>query len=172
MWSAFIVHDQVYRGNSTRAGFFFLLRTHKTPHRRQTHPFQREDFCGIHIPSTRLQMLSHCSKSARESEGGGTSQHIVFTVYLHTNQPKSASASPGWDPCQFGPPLGSSHCQNGVLRANPLLLSVRTRNTPHRCQPVPVSQRHNSQATFPLAFAKAAYPNRPTPPEYMVAVLN
>ena len=39
-------------------------------------------------------------------------------VYLCTNQPTFASEEPRWDPWQLGPPLGSSHFQNGVCMSS------------------------------------------------------
>ena len=44
------------------------LRTRQNPLQALSPSLQGDDFCGIHSPPTWFQMLSHCTKSARESE--------------------------------------------------------------------------------------------------------
>ena len=74
-------------------------------------------------------------------------------------------------PCRLRPPSGSAHFSNGVLHVIPLLLSVRIPKS-QGARPNPLSQSHKRQAAkVSLAFAKTAYPSRPTPAEYMVATL-
>ena len=57
----------------------FLLRTHnQQPPQAPGPPLQGGDFCGINSPPIWFQMLSHSSKSARESEVSSTSQDTGF----------------------------------------------------------------------------------------------
>ena len=53
--------------------------------------------------------------------------------------------------------------------AIPLLLSVKTHETPTDAGPTPVSQRCKSHTTrFSLAFADTIYPSQLTLPKYVV----
>ena len=76
------LQESLYRGNSIL--WSFLLRTHNQhppPRQAPGPPLQGGDFCGINSTPIWSQMLSHCSKSARESEVSSTSQDTAFRVH-------------------------------------------------------------------------------------------
>ena len=103
MWSAFIFHGQVQstvcpceiagkppQGHLHLCGVF--IKDPHNPPQALGPPLQGGDLCGIHSPPTCFEMLSHCSKSARESEVSSTSQNTAFIAHCSTKPPSQDTA--------------------------------------------------------------------------------
>ena len=82
---------------------FFIKNLNPSPSTGSRPTPQGSDFCGIYSPPTRFQMLSHCSKSARNSEVSTASQDTAFIAYFTQIRPHLHPHNLDGTPVSLGP---------------------------------------------------------------------